>query len=113
MFASSFIARTGQRWKMAVPLLVSSIAGAVIYLQRAISPRLGPHLTVVLVLGAALVGLASFLLPCVLIRCPRCKGKLFWLAVSRQEASGWLPWLLGLESCPQCGFSPARTEHAA
>ena len=39
-----------------------------------------------------------------MIRCPSCKARWVWIAVSERDASDWWPWLLGLEFCPRCGF---------
>ena len=113
MANASFLAATRQRWKLNAPLFALSIAGLVIWLQNSISTRLGPDLTMTLVLTATLVAVASFVVLCTSIRCPRCRSKLFWRAARREPSSSWLPWLLNLKACPDCGFAPGETEHAA
>jgi hypothetical protein len=38
------------------------------------------------------------------IRCPRCRLKLFWYAISKKGLNEWSPWLLETKECPQCGY---------
>jgi len=40
------------------------------------------------------------------IRCPRCKAKIVWIAVHEHATDKWLFWLLALTICPKCGFDP-------
>jgi hypothetical protein len=42
------------------------------------------------------------------IHCPKCNAKLFWLSIRRRSLGDWLPWLLSLTECPECGLKPPR-----
>jgi hypothetical protein len=64
---------------------------------------------------AALIGVAffisSFIGLCVFVRCPRCRTRLVWHAVSKDAHPRGLNALLLATRCPFCGF-PAATEPA-
>ncbi len=53
--------------------------------------------------GAVVAALGLFgllLLP----TCPHCGLRLFPHAISSQNASDWLRWLLSVSTCPRCGY---------
>jgi hypothetical protein len=39
---------------------------------------------------------------CLAIRCPECKLKWVWHAVSKKDVNQWVTWLLSFEKCPHC-----------
>jgi len=110
--SSHFIDATGQRWKLVASLAVVSLCALTIFVRSAILSLLGEELAIVLVMLATLASLASFVAPCVLVRCPRCRCKLLWRAVSTQAASLWLLWLLELTGCPECHYDPGGSRAA-
>jgi hypothetical protein len=59
--------------------------------------------TAYILIGTA-VGLSAFLCACLLVGCPRCSARWFWLAVSGQTDEHWLQWLSNLSICPHCGY---------
>ena len=113
MSTTSFIYATGQRWTLVLPLSLMSLVGGAILLQPLIREYLGPVLTMKVVLLSTFVGLFALLFPCVALRCPRCKLKLLWRAVSTQPSGSWLLWLLSLQRCPECRHAPVAPGHAA
>ncbi|HEX7864169.1 MAG TPA: hypothetical protein VF555_04430 [Variovorax sp.] len=42
------------------------------------------------------------------IRCPHCRLSLVKHSMFSQSVGGWLAWLLAIEKCPRCGFSPSE-----
>ena len=101
-----FIAATRQLWKLIPPLVVVTLAGSVILFQDLV-PHVDARTRVGLLVSATFLGLAAFAVPCLLLRCPRCRARLFWQAVRTQRSSGWLAWLLSLTCCPSCSYAPA------
>jgi hypothetical protein len=61
---------------------------------------------ILLILLLAFGGVGCGIIACLTIRCPECRSKLLWIAVSSHSMSEWLPWLLSVTSCPVCGFTP-------
>ena len=57
--------------------------------------------------SALIAGIAIFTVGAKL-RCPGCRLKLLWHAMSRVEHDAWLPWLLKETHCPKCGYSRDR-----
>jgi predicted RNA-binding Zn-ribbon protein involved in translation (DUF1610 family) len=55
------------------------------------------------VAGGALVGVLSFTIACVSIKCPHCGDKWFWSAVCGKDDEERLFWLNSLNVCPKCG----------
>ena len=65
----------------------------------------------VLISGFALAILA-FVGLCVFTRCPRCRARVIWHAVSKDPHPRAANGLLIAPKCPSCGFSAAATEEA-
>jgi len=55
-----------------------------------------------------LLGLAgvicSAIFACQSIRCPQCGLSWVWHAVTKKNINEWLPCLISLQECPNCGF---------
>jgi endogenous inhibitor of DNA gyrase (YacG/DUF329 family) len=60
--------------------------------------------TGLILLCGMLISCIGFVLSILVVRCPRCKTKLYWKAIKEHEISNWLTWLLTLDKCPICGF---------
>jgi DNA-directed RNA polymerase subunit RPC12/RpoP len=52
----------------------------------------------------ALVALVGGAWLALAIRCPKCRLKLFWHAVTKKGLNEWSPWLHDVKVCPQCGY---------
>jgi hypothetical protein len=100
----SLLKTTKQMWKLYLPMTMMVICGAVILFQGTLSESIGKGTTFTLVGLSGVFGMASFILPIFWIKCPNCKLKLFYFAVSKRELGSWLPWLLSQEKCPKCNF---------
>ena len=64
---------------------------------------------VILLSGLALTGL-SFVGLCVFVRCPRCRARLLWHAVSKDAHPHGLNGLLLATKCPFCSFPEEPSE---
>lgn len=100
----SLLKTTNQMWKLYLPMTMMVICGGGILFQGTLSELIGKGTTLTLVGLGGLFGMASFILATFWIRCPKCKLKLFYFAVSKQELGSWLPWLLSQKTCPKCNF---------
>jgi hypothetical protein len=101
-----FLEATGQARKLFVAIGLSIAIGAVlgwVFLYAQLTDDV-VLLIPALVVGALILGIWL----CLSIRCPRCKAKIVWIAVSRQSTQTWLFWLLQLTSCPKCNFDPCE-----
>ena len=60
---------------------------------------------------APLIGVAicapAFAGLCALVRCRKCRYRLFWHAVARRNHRDGIGWFLTATQCPQCGQSGA------
>ena len=52
------------------------------------------------------VPLSVFVLACAAVRCPHCRARWIWRAVSKEPVGTMTEWLLALEKCPDCGHTP-------
>ena len=97
------ISKTGQSWKIILLFTALLLSGAsMIYGQFNID-TLSNNLFFVFVAGGTIIGLLSFIIACVSIKCPICGSKWFWSAVSGQGKNEWVFWLNSLRACPKCG----------
>ena len=87
--STGFIAATGQEVLVYV-LLASFIGGAALsWIWREHAENCALCFA-----GGLIIALLSFVLLCVVVRCPRCRTRLFWRAVRSRPLSGWLMELL-------------------
>lgn len=97
------IQRTNQTWKLVILLIFIAIAGTVMLVSLANMNQLDKTNTIAIVLGSVFVGITLFVILINMIKCPNCRAKWFWLAVSGQSSGNWFAWLVGLQQCPKCG----------
>jgi hypothetical protein len=95
---------TKQTWKLYVTMAAMVVGGAVILFQGLLSEIVAKDTMLTLVAVGGLIGMGSFILAAYWIKCPNCKLKLFYFAVSKQKLGSWLPWLLAQRTCPKCNF---------
>jgi hypothetical protein len=59
-----------------------------------------------------LVSLAGFVVLAALVRCPRCRTRLFWYALTKVPKAGGVAWYMELRECPVCEFRGASSDGA-
>ena len=57
-------------------------------------------------IGVAIAG-PAFAGLCLLVRCRRCRHRLFWYAVTKRRHNDSIEWFLTAHECPECGYSTA------
>ena len=105
MADSSWIAKSGQMWKMHVfyGLMAATIGLIGVFIAAVngvqVLPELGQFSLAMLFVGAAF---AAFMWLGYSIRCPQCGERAAWSTIKKSNASEWLPDLLSLTVCPAC-----------
>lgn len=64
-------------------------------------------------ISGTLITLIGFVLLTWLVRCPRCRTRLFWYALTKVPKAGGVAWYLGLQECPVCDLRGGSTKGAA
>ena len=105
--SGSLLKRTNQAWKLRIMYGGLVVAGALMVLGQSMSESLTTEQVVAITLSGVLVGLASFAFACLGIRCPKCKSRWLWRAVSTEQSGEWLLSLQSQQSCPACGANGA------
>ena len=100
---STWMARTGQRWKLylfGLFMLVSgcALAGVILLTQR---PQRASGAISCAFVGIGF-GLGAFLWLGLSVRCPKCKGKVGWRVLKTSSAGEWLMRLIAMDECPCC-----------
>ena len=105
MSNSSWIAKSGQMWKMHVfyGLLAGTIGLIGVFIAAVngvqVLPGVGQFgLAVSFMLG----GFATLLWLAYAIRCPHCGERAAWTTIKNSSAGTWLPDLLSMSVCPGC-----------
>jgi len=97
----SKIQQTNQAWKLGLSVVGVIIGGAGMFYGIYVMKEGGNVPVYIDLAGLATIFLTS-LFAVFSIRCPNCKLKWIWYAVSKKQAGEWLPWLLSFQSCPCC-----------
>ena len=101
MKGSPLISRSPRKLYIALVLVVAG--GALVCLPASIaSSAFAIQLTAAGVVMAVVGLLGLWLLP----TCPHCGLRLFPHAISSQNASDWLRWMVTVSTCPRCGHAP-------
>ena len=109
MFNRSWLAKSGQIWKLYILCVFLLITLALFGLFIAsvndaeIVPSIGDVGQSVLFVLFMVGGLGSLLWLVYSIRCPQCGKKVAWSAIRDSKASAWLVALLSMTACPGCG----------
>jgi Na+/melibiose symporter-like transporter len=99
---SSIIKKSGQSWKMRVSIFGIIISGALMFSGSFIGRTNSQFDLYPLIPVGALIGMLSFIFAIFSIRCPNCKDKWFWRAVSKRDKNNWLIWLENQSNCSEC-----------
>jgi hypothetical protein len=112
MFRKSVISKTRQVWKLSVSFTVEMLAGVgMMYAQSQIGVLSSSDFTLIM-LSSVVLGLSAFAFGCLSVRCPECRTRWVWMAVSKQHTDAWLPWLMSLSACPSCPAAAPSTDRA-
>jgi hypothetical protein len=106
----SIIKDSNQMWKIFVFLIITALCGATIIFQSLLYAPIGKSETMVLVIAATILGILTFVWASFSIKCPNCKSKFVWYAVSKLNSGKWLSWLLSSDKCPTCGYSNSQNK---
>jgi hypothetical protein len=97
-----WLASTGQKLKFSVLAVAFAVCG---FVTAWTSLRVGTHPELVRIdLCSTALGLALFVVLNLSIRCPSCKGHIFWWACSKLPQGKGLASFLALTDCPYCRF---------
>ncbi len=107
---TAWLSMTGQKWKLAVFLLLMAIAGAalaaVIWMSQHGAADGSEGGLVAWALTGVLGMLVAFLWLTLSLRCPGCRANVGWSVLRTISASQWLTALLTIQVCPACGRVP-------
>jgi hypothetical protein len=106
---SPFVRKTGQTWKVVFGWTVIAAGLAIIYgcLNGWFGSQSSETFALV-VLCANLANVGAFVWMVQSIRCPRCRLRLFWHALSSKEHPSGLRWFSSFEECPSCRYQPTQ-----
>jgi len=105
LFPNSFLRHSGQFWKLKLSFFGILLSGVVMFAGKYFIVDPNAEIRTrggMLLLGGTALSLGCFIFAVVAIRCPYCRNRLFWEAVSKKDRKDWLPWLLSQDSCPNC-----------
>lgn len=105
MTPRSWIANTGQLWKLSLFYLM--MLTTVLLIVVFISAVNGATITnfagrFELAISFILLGVASLAWLCFSIRCPRCGSRPVWKMLRTVDVNAWLVKLHSMERCPEC-----------
>jgi hypothetical protein len=103
------IQESKQAWKLYTSFIGIFIAGGVM-IYGIKQTTAGTGTSVDLILFSLVAEIAIGVLAIASIRCPACKLKWVWYAVTKKEANEWVPWLLSFEECPRCASEDTGKE---
>ena len=84
-------------------MVIGTLAAIVIFMVAEwFEDSMSGDLKVFLVLLGTASAAGALVYPLIFIRCPICKARWFWLAITRERAEDWFAWLRALRNCPKC-----------
>ena len=101
----NIISTTHQKWKMTTTFTLLAIGGVLTFGGQFFISGPNQNLSVISILAGTLFCATSLLFACFSIKCPNCKDKWFWRAISTQKMGNWLYWLKDLNNCPSCDYN--------
>tara|TARA_R110002124_G_C8903524_1_gene510005 strand:+ start:532 stop:888 length:357 start_codon:yes stop_codon:yes gene_type:complete len=99
---NSMLSATNQNWKMNVFYISLGMGAFLMFGGRYFGDLFSIAHPAYINIAGVLIGLISFFVACVSIKCPDCKDKWFWRAVSKSKSGDWLFWLKSQISGPAC-----------
>src|SRR6266545_452903 len=61
------------------------------------------------ILSGMVLTLGGLLFACIGVRCPKCRARWVWMAVSERCSTTYGTWLIALSACPRCGDDGSKT----
>ena len=104
----TLLQRTNQSWKVWLFVALLLVGCAATLLQGFLYKPLGKELAIQIAVGGVGLLIGAFLWAGGAVRCPQCELKLLIHAITKEGFFTWFSWLLGVESCPQCGHGGAQ-----
>lgn len=98
----SIVSATNQSWKMNTFYLSLGVSGLFMFAGDYIGNLVSMSQPAYLNIAGTLLSMVSFIAICLSIKCPKCKDKWLWRAVSNSKSGDWLFWLKSQTSCPVC-----------
>lgn len=96
------IGRSGQGWKFTLGWLL--VLGAGLLLLVSSAPHDAADGFAAAAAGAMVASIAVAVAVTLSLRCPDCRARWIWIALSRQDHNAWVGWLRTLQACPVCGY---------
>ena len=108
MSDESFLTRTGQFKVLAIGC-VSMVFGFIMTFAPVTGLVAGQDALaqMAIVMGGVFLTFAAFVFLCIRIKCPSCRGRVFWQAFSQRRLGNSAFDALSSAGCPCCGFVPA------
>jgi hypothetical protein len=103
MFENSFLKSAGQLWKVWLSIALAVFASVCVLVVVKGYVGDDPGRSMLVVVTARLLAVSGFIWACISVRCPACKARLLWMAVSKQSHKTWLISLITQSECPSCG----------
>ena len=92
---TSYIARSGQKWKVNLSFGFLGVGGLLMIIASFTKEKMSDSLFTVTMLGGGFFGLLWFLSQALTIRCRKCGTNLGWKSLKGQ-------WPIVGETCPEC-----------
>jgi hypothetical protein len=99
----SALQRSGQTWKLWIISVGVLIGFVVIVFAQVFRNALPEKLFPIEMTFAAFVIAFTFCFTVLSIRCPRCRARWYWLAISKGASTTWIDRIT-LSTCPICGY---------
>ena len=106
MFDTSYLKSSGQFWKIYLFFVLQLVAFALVMTAVSVGHGQSAEQMALLLFTGLTLGFGSFVWTCFAVKCPKCKTRLFWKAVSGQSSQNWLIRLFALNNCPVCQQKP-------
>lgn len=98
-----------QMWRLWLSLAGLLEVGLGLYAPRLLGEALGAEPALVSVVSVV-AGLGVFVAAWAAVRCPGCRLSLVGHALSNQSHTAWLAWLVTVQECPGCQYSPPENK---
>lgn len=106
MLQKSFLKSSGQLWKLWLSLALVVLGWLSIPL--ALGGYVDQDSGALLILAGVFVAVCATVWASISIKCPACKARLLWRAISKESHKTWLVSLLSQSECPHCGAAFGR-----
>ena len=102
MWISPIVERTKQAWKMKFVLGLAVLVNLFLIASLILIHEFNVLGLSEYAFASVLVCMILYAYPCWAIKCPECKTRWLWWAVSTLHSQQWLRWFVAQEECPSC-----------